>query len=118
MPVDEGPRPMTSPVQNPRLVALIVACAFFMETLDATVIATALPAMAVSLQTTPVALTIGVTSYMLALAALIPTSGWMADRFGARNVFCAAIGVFTLASVLCGLSESLWTFTASRILQG
>jgi EmrB/QacA subfamily drug resistance transporter len=104
--------------KHPRLVALIVAAAFFMENLDGTVIAIALPAIAESLGTDAVALTIGVTAYLLALGAVIPASGWLADRFGVRNVFCAAIGVFTFASILCGLSGSLLEFTAARVLQG
>jgi EmrB/QacA subfamily drug resistance transporter len=105
-------------VANPRLIALVVAGAFFMETLDGTVIAIALPAMAQSLGTDPIALTIGVTSYMLALAAVIPASGWLADRVGVRTIFAAAIGVFVAASVLCGLSTGLLSFTGARILQG
>ena len=104
--------------QGSRLIALIVASAFFMENLDGTVIVIALPAIAASLGTDAVTLTIGVTSYLLTLAAVIPASGWLADRFGVRNVFCAAIGVFTLASILCGLSTGLWEFTAARVLQG
>jgi EmrB/QacA subfamily drug resistance transporter len=101
-----------------RLIALIVASAFFMENLDGTVIVIALPTMARSLGTDTVALTIGVTSYLLTLAAVIPASGWIADRLGVRNVFCAAIGGFVFASVLCGLSNGLWEFTGARILQG
>lgn len=101
-----------------RVIALIVASAFFMETLDATVIATALPAMAQDFGVTPVALSIGVTAYMLALAAFIPASGWVADRIGTRTVFASAIIVFTIASVLCAMSDGLVPFTAARILQG
>lgn len=101
-----------------QLIALIVACAFFMENLDGTVIAIALPAMADSLNTDAVTLTLGVTSYMLTLAALVPASGWLADRLGVRNVFAAAIAVFTLASILCALSVGLWSFVAARVLQG
>ncbi|MGH6925406.1 MAG: MFS transporter [Propylenella sp.] len=101
-----------------RLIALVVASAFFMENLDGTVIVIALPTMAEALGTDTVALTIGVTSYLLTLAALIPVSGWVADRLGVRSVFCAAIGGFVLASILCGLSNGLWEFTGARILQG
>jgi EmrB/QacA subfamily drug resistance transporter len=101
-----------------RTVALIVAVAFFMENLDATVIVIALPAIAESFGTDAVALTIGITGYLVALAALLPASGWLADRFGARNVFCAAIAVFTFASVLCGLSTDVLQFAGARILQG
>ena len=101
-----------------KLIALVVASAFFMENLDGTVIVIALPTMAESLGTDTVALTIGVTSYLLTLAALVPASGWIADRLGVRNVFCAAIGGFVFSSILCGLSTGLWEFTGARILQG
>jgi EmrB/QacA subfamily drug resistance transporter len=100
------------------LVALIVACALFMENLDGTVISTALPAMARSFGASPVRLSLGITVYMLSLAVFIPISGWVADRFGARTIFRAAIGVFTLGSILCGLCETLPQFAAARILQG
>ncbi|HVW92085.1 MAG TPA: MFS transporter [Devosia sp.] len=99
-------------------VSLLVAGAFFMENLDGTVIVTAIPAMAQSFGVHPVDLSIGVSAYILALAVLIPASGWMADRFGARTIFASAIVVFTLASVLCGFSTNLVYFTAARVLQG
>jgi EmrB/QacA subfamily drug resistance transporter len=108
-----------SPVaQRSTLVALLVAGAFFMENLDGTVIATALPQMALSFRTSPVDLNMGMTAYMLTLAVFIPVSGWIADRLGARTVFASAIALFTFASILCGMSNGLWEFTASRILQG
>jgi len=100
------------------LIALLVAGAFFMEHLDATVIATALPQMAQSFGTTAIALSTGMSAYMLTLAVFIPMSGWIADRFGARTVFGLAITIFTSASILCGLSNGIWGFTAARILQG
>jgi EmrB/QacA subfamily drug resistance transporter len=100
------------------LVALLVAGAFFMENLDGTIIATALPKMAESFGANPIDLHIGITAYLLAIAIFIPTSGWAADRFGARTIFCTAIVVFTFASVLCGMSNALWQFAAARILQG
>jgi len=99
-------------------IPLIVACAFFMENLDSTVIATALPQMSHSFGESPVALNAGVTVYMLTLAVFIPLSAWVADRFGTRNVFGAAILLFTVASMLCGLSRSLPQFVAARALQG
>ena len=99
-------------------VAAIVACAFFMETLDSTVIVTALPRMAVAFGSSPVRLSLGLTAYIITLAIMIPASGWIADRFGTRNVFCAAIGMFTLASIGCGFSQSLGQFVLARILQG
>src|SRR5439155_16523681 len=100
------------------LVALLVAGAFFMENLDGTVIATALPQMALSFGASPVDLNMGMTAYMLTLAVFIPVSGWAADRLGARTVFASAIGLFTFASILCGMSNGLWQFTAARVLQG
>jgi EmrB/QacA subfamily drug resistance transporter len=100
------------------LIALIVAGAFFMENLDGTVIATALPQMAHSFGTSPVVLSIGMTAYLLTLAVFIPISGWIADRYGARTVFGSAIAVFTVSSLLCGISNGLWSFTGARILQG
>lgn len=99
-------------------VALLVASTFFMENLDATIIVTALPAMAHSFGVAPVDLNVGVSAYVLTLAVLIPASGWVADRFGARPVFAAAISLFTLSSVLCAFSPGLWSFVAARILQG
>src|SRR5215831_3010472 len=92
------------------MVPLIVACALFMQNLDSTIIATALPSIAESLQEDPIRLNLAITSYLLSLAIFIPLSGWMADRFGARTVFRAAIGVFMIGSIACGLSNSLWEF--------
>jgi len=100
------------------IVPLIVACALFMENLDGTVITTALPAMALSFDTSPIRLSLGVTAYMLSLAVFIPVSGWVADRFGARTVFRLAIAVFILGSILCGLSMGVLEFAAARVLQG
>lgn len=88
-----------------------------MQQLDSTVIATALPQMARTFHETPVNVSIGMSVYLLTLAVFIPTSGWVADRFGSRTIFSAAITVFTVGSVLCGFSESLWEFAGSRILQ-
>jgi EmrB/QacA subfamily drug resistance transporter len=101
-----------------RVVPLIVAVALFMENMDSTVIATSLPAIARALGTNPLALKLAVTSYLLALAIFIPASGWTADRFGARNVFRLAIGVFVLGSIGCALSRSLDEFVVARIVQG
>jgi MFS family permease len=99
-------------------IAFVVAGAFFMENLDATVIVTALPKMASSFGVPPIDLNIGVSAYVLTLAVFIPASGWVADRLGARTVFAGAIVIFTVASVLCGVAQSLPAFTAARILQG
>ncbi|HBR5711453.1 TPA: MFS transporter [Klebsiella pneumoniae] len=98
--------------------ALLVAGAFFMEFLDGTVIATALPDMARDFGVTAVELNIGISSYLITLAVLIPASGWIADRFGARAIFTLALAIFTLASVFCGLSTEVHIFVAMRILQG
>ena len=99
-------------------VILIVAVALFMETMDSTVIATSLPAIARDLGEDPIALKLALTSYLLSLAVFIPLSGWAADRFGARTIFRAAIIVFTLGSAACGSAHSLWDFVLFRIVQG
>jgi len=96
----------------------IVAGTFFMEYLDTTVIATALPQMARSFSVGPNEVSLGMTAYMLTLAVFIPVSGWIADRFGSRTVFAGALTVFTGASVLCGFSTGIASFTAARVLQG
>jgi EmrB/QacA subfamily drug resistance transporter len=108
------------PTQNgrPFLIPLIVATALFMENLDSTVLATALPAIAHSLGENPIRLNLAISSYLLSLAVFIPASGWVADRFGARHVFRGAIVVFMLGSICCGLSTSLFGFVLSRIFQG
>ncbi len=105
-------------LDHPRTLPLLVAGAFFMEFLDGTVIATALPAMARDFGLRPVDLSVGVSAYLFTLALLLPASGWAAERFGARRVFCTAVAVFTLASVACGLSTGLVSFTLARIVQG
>ncbi len=108
------------PSAQPRqmLVPLIVACGLFMENLDSTVLSTALPAIARSLEENPLHLSLAMTAYLFSLAVFIPISGWVADRFGARTVFRAAIVIFTLGSILCGLSDSLTQFVLARVFQG
>jgi EmrB/QacA subfamily drug resistance transporter len=101
-----------------RLIALVVAVTFFMENLDATVIATALPTMARAFGVTAIDMNVGITAYILTVAIFIPLSSWIADRFGTRRVFAGAIIVFTLASLLCGLSENIEMFVLARVLQG
>jgi EmrB/QacA subfamily drug resistance transporter len=101
-----------------RLTALIIAAAMFMEQLDGTVLATALPAMAQSFHVGPLHMNVALTSYLLSLAVFIPASGWAADRFGSRTIFRTAIALFTLGSVLCAQSVSLPMLVASRVLQG
>ncbi len=106
------------PMPRERIVPLIIAVALFMENMDSTVIATALPAIAKDIGANPLALKLAITSYLLSLAIFIPASGWTADRFGARAVFRAAIAVFMLGSIGCALSSSLTDFVIARIVQG
>ena len=101
-----------------RYLPWVVAIALFMEQLDSTIINTAVPAMAASLHVTPLSLKAVVSSYILSLAVCIPISGWMADRFGTRRVFSIAVTLFTLSSILCGLSVNVPMLVAARILQG
>ncbi len=101
-----------------RTVALIVASSMLMEQLDGTVLATALPTMARSFHVPPLHMNIALTCYLLTLAMFIPASGKMADRYGSRTVFRAAIALFTLGSILCGLSQNLAELVAARMLQG
>ncbi len=101
-----------------RLVALVVAVSFFMQLLDSTIVVTSLPQMAQSFGIQPVAMSIGLTVYLLTMAAFIPISGWLGDRFGARNVFLVSIAVFTAASLFCGLSTGLTEFIFARAVQG
>ena len=101
-----------------RAIALTVAAAFFMETLDASIITTALPAIGAGFGTTALGVSASVTAYLVAMAVFVPAAGWCGERFGARRVFASAVGVFTLASLLCGLAPSLWALVAARVLQG
>ena len=101
-----------------RLLPWLVAVAFFMESLDTTILNTAVPMIARALAVTPLSMKAVLASYTLSLAVFIPISGWMADRFGTRRVFASAIGVFTMGSLLCGLSTDIHTLVACRILQG
>jgi EmrB/QacA subfamily drug resistance transporter len=104
--------------EGERLIALIVAAALFMQNLDGTVIATALPAMAAAFHADPVHMNVALTAYLFAVAVFVPASGWMADRYGTRQVFRAAIAVFTLGSVLCGRAETLPFLVFARVVQG
>ena len=99
-------------------IALIVARAQFMQNLDGTIIVTALPAMAQSFATTASRMSEGITAYALAAAVCIPASGWLADRMGTRNLFCAAIALFTLSSMACGIAGSFGAFIGWRLVQG
>ena len=101
-----------------RITPLILAVALFMENMDSTVIATSLPAIATDIGSSPIALKLALTAYFVSLAIFIPISGWMADRFGAGNIFRIAIGIFVVGSIACAFSSSLPTFVFSRFLQG
>ncbi|MGH6760315.1 MAG: MFS transporter [Phyllobacterium sp.] len=101
-----------------RVVPLVLAIALFMEQMDSTVISTSLPAIALDIGTSPITLKLALTSYLVALAIFIPVSGWMADRYGAKNIFRIAIGVFMVGSLACAASNSLAAFVVSRFLQG
>jgi EmrB/QacA subfamily drug resistance transporter len=106
------------PQKRPTLLALIVAAAFFMEILDGAIISPAIPEIAASFGSTAVAVSTGISSYLITVAIFIPASAWLSNRFGARNVFACAIALFTVASILCGVSDTLLEFTMARILQG
>ncbi len=105
-------------MQDRMLVPLIVAAALFMQNLDSTVVATALPAIAQDFGANPIHLKLALTTYLLTIAVFLPASGWMADRFGARLVFRSAIAIFIVGSVLCGLSRSIEMLVFARIVQG
>jgi EmrB/QacA subfamily drug resistance transporter len=101
-----------------RLLPWLIAVAFFMESLDTTILNTAVPTIATALHVAPLSMKSVLASYTLSLAVFIPISGWMADRFGTRRVFASAIGIFTLGSFLCGMSSNIHALVACRILQG
>src|SRR6202167_418735 len=101
-----------------RLLPWLVAVGFFMESLDTTILNTAVPAIAQALKVPPLSMKSVLASYALSLAVFIPISGWMANRFGTRRVFASAIGIFTLGSFLCGISNNIHLLVACRILQG
>ena len=101
-----------------KLLPWLVAVAFFMESLDTTILNTAVPAVSEALHVAPLSMKAVLASYTLSLAVFIPISGWMADRFGTRHVFAAAIGLFTLGSFLCGISSDIHLLVACWLLQG
>src|SRR5271157_1192872 len=101
-----------------RLLPWLVAVAFFMESLDTTILNTAVPAISSALGVAPLSMKSVLASYTLSLAVFIPISGWMADRYGTRRVFASAIALFTLGSLLCGISSNIHLLVACRILQG
>jgi EmrB/QacA subfamily drug resistance transporter len=117
-----SPATQTDPAPSnrrlPVIIPVIVAMAFLMEQLDSTIITTAVPDIAQSLNVTPVQMSTAVAAYVLSVAIFIPVSGWFADRFGARHVFVAALAIFTIGSVLCGLAQDFLMLVAMRVLQG
>lgn len=117
-PTASPPENGAAPSGSPGLLLWLIAIAFFMESLDTTILNTAVPTIAEALQVSPLSLKSVLASYMVSLAVFIPISGWMADRYGTRTVFSSAIGVFTLGSLLCGLSTNLPMLVVFRLLQG
>ncbi|MDQ0394426.1 DHA2 family efflux MFS transporter permease subunit [Labrys monachus] len=110
--------PLPSPASSKQLLPWLVAVAFFMESLDTTILNTAVPTISQALAVAPLSMKSVLASYTLSLAVFIPISGWMADRFGTRQVFASAIGLFTLGSLLCGIASNIHLLVACRILQG
>jgi len=107
-----------APVARTAITPLIIGTALLMQGLEGTAIATALPAMAQGFGESPIRLNLAISTYLLCVAVFIPVSGWIADRFGARNVFCLAMGLFVVSSMMCGLSQNLAELVAARALQG
>lgn len=114
------PAPVGAPITEGRriLVAFIVACAFLMQGIDSTLLTIAIPTIAEALQVNPLLLHLGITGYLLSLAVFMPVSGWFADRFGARLVFCAALAAFTFGSLVAAMAPNLTALVAARVLQG
>jgi EmrB/QacA subfamily drug resistance transporter len=117
-PIAPAPSQPALAAASKRLLPWLVAVALFMESLDTTILNTAVPAIAAALHVAPLSMKSVLASYTLSLAVFIPISGWMADRFGTRRVFASAIGIFTLGSFLCGVSSNIHVLVACRILQG
>lgn len=109
---------MTSSPASVRWQLWIVAFGFFMQTLDTTIVNTALPSMAASMHQSPLNMHSVIVSYVLTVAIMLPISGWLADRFGVRNVFFSAIVLFSAGSLCCALSATLDQLILSRVLQG
>src|SRR5580693_2576010 len=112
------PSSSTPSASSKQLLPWLVAVAFFMESLDTTILNTAVPTISSALGVAPLSMKAVLASYTLSLAVFIPISGWMADRFGTRRVFASAIGLFTFGSFLCGISSNIHLLVACRILQG
>jgi EmrB/QacA subfamily drug resistance transporter len=116
--MSQPPPAQPSGASFPRGMALLVAGAFFMEILDATIIVPAIPRIANSLGVEAVDVNVAISAYLVTVAVLIPATGWMADRFGVRRVFITAVAVFTIASIGCAASGSLLMLVGMRVLQG
>jgi EmrB/QacA subfamily drug resistance transporter len=116
--VDTPSNPSTPSASSKHLLPWLVAIAFFMESLDTTILNTAVPAVSEALKVSPLSMKSVLASYTLSLAVFIPISGWVADRFGTRRVFASAIGLFTLGSLLCGIASDIHLLVACRLLQG
>ncbi len=101
-----------------RIIPLVVAAPMFLQNLDTSVMATALPSTARALDVQALQPNLAITSYLLGLAVFLPMSGWLADRFGAKRIFCVAVAAFSLGSALCGLAQSLPQLVVFRVLQG
>ena len=101
-----------------RLLVLLVSIGFFMQALDTTIVNTAIPAMAVQLHENPLQMHSVIVAYVLSVAACIPLSGWLADRFGIRNIYLSSMVIFSLASLGCGLSQNLEQLLFFRVIQG
>ena len=118
IPIEGPPSQPSLADSSKRLLPWLIAVAFFMESLDTTILNTGVPTIAAALHVAPLSMKSVLASYTLSLAVFIPISGWMADRFGTRRVFASAIGIFTLGSFLCGISSNIHWLVAFRILQG
>lgn len=112
------PAAAPTPTANPRILLWLVAIGFFMQTLDSTIVNTALPAMARSLGESPLRMQAVVVAYALTMAVIIPATGWLADRFGTRHIFLLAIVLFTAGSAACAAAPSYNALVAARVLQG
>src|SRR6202161_2477639 len=117
-PIEPNSTPPVLAESSKRLLPWLIAVAFFMESLDTTILNTAVPAIAAALHVAPLSMKAVLASYTLSLAVFIPISGWMANRFGTRRVFSSALGIFTIRSGLCGISRDIHWLVAFRILQG
>src|ERR1700709_1355506 len=114
----EHPEQQTQHSNRQRNIALLVAGTFFMENLDGTILTTAAPSIGAAFGVASLSIGVATTAYLLTLAVLIPLSGWLTQRFGARRIFLTAIAVFTIASILCAVSQNLTELTVFRVLQG